>query len=132
MNNLQDRLQDVFFYGLYIDKEILESKGVEARNPRIAAVSGYKLRVGKYATLLREENAKAHGIVFSLTHEEIDKLYAGAGLDMYVVEALLVETKQGASLPVLCCNLLIPPLDDESNPEYSMKLDACMKKYGVL
>ena len=131
MDNSINRLQEVFFYGLYMDPQILKSKGVEPRNSRIATAYGYKLRVGKYATLLRDEMSAANGIVYSLTHEEIEKLYAGSGLDMYVAEALMVETKDNSHLAVLCCNLLVPPLEGESNQEYFDKLIICMDKYGV-
>lgn len=52
MDNSNQRLNDVFFYGLYMDEEILKSKNVEPRNKRIAVVYDYKLRIGKMATLL--------------------------------------------------------------------------------
>ena len=71
MDNSLNSLQEVFFYGLYMDPEILKSKGVEPRNPRIAIVKGYKLRIGNMATLLRSEGSEANGIVYSLTHSEI-------------------------------------------------------------
>jgi len=36
MDNSTDRLHDVFFYGLYIDEEILKSKDILVRNKRSA------------------------------------------------------------------------------------------------
>ena len=131
MDNSEHRLQEVFFYGLYMDPEILTNKGVTPRNPRIATVKGYKLRIGKLATLLRDEKSQAGGIIYSLTHHEIDKLYKGSGLVAYVPESLSATTESNVTLSVLCCNLLIPPTTDESNPEYLEKLTTCMKKYNV-
>ena len=34
MDNSKDRLLDVFFYGLYMDEEILKSKNVNPRKKR--------------------------------------------------------------------------------------------------
>jgi len=104
MDNTKNRLNEVFFYGLYMDPEILQTKGVAARNPRKATAKGYRLRIGKMATLLREAEREAYGIVYQLTHSELNALYWGAGLTGYVAEALSVETEEGKALAVLCCN----------------------------
>lgn len=132
-DNSSIRLHDTFFYGLYMDPDILRSKGVEPRLPRKASAPGYQLRIGKMATLLRvpEAEAEAHGMVYALTHAEIHTLYWGSGLDAYVAEAVLVKTEQGDILATLCCNLLQPPADHESNPEYRDKLKACLQKLGL-
>jgi len=131
MDNSNQRLNDVFFYGLYMDEEILKSKNVEPRNKRVAVVNDYKLRIGKMATLLRAKDAKVYGLVYSLTHDEIDTLYVKSGLTDYIAEALIVELDDKSSIPVLCCNLLNPPSDDENNDEYHQKLKKCMKKYKL-
>lgn len=131
MSNSESRLNDVFLYGLYMDPDILRSKNVEPRNPRVGYAEGYKLRIGKLATLLREEGAQAYGLVYSLTHEELSLLYAKSGLDMYVSEALIVTIESGEAIPVLCKNLLTPPEESESNEEYRTKLLQCMERLNV-
>lgn len=131
MNNSESRLHDVFFYGLYMDPEILRSKSVEPRNPRLGWVNDYELRVGNLATLLRKPNAQVYGLVYALTHKEIDLLYSKSGLDMYASEALLVELNSGEVIPAICSNLISPPNESESNKEYTAKLLQCMKKLNV-
>lgn len=139
MNNSVSRLHDVFFYGLYMDPEILRAKSVEPRNPRLGYAAGYTLRIGNMATLLRDTDpsARAFGLVYALTHAELSMLYDQAGLDMYIAEALLVTLctadglDSGTSLPSLCCNLLEPPADHESNPAYQARLLQCMLRLGV-
>ncbi len=130
MDNSANRLQEVFFYGLYMDENILKSKNVIPRNPRPASVNGYKLRIGKMATLLRCKNSQAFGMVYSLTHAEINKLYIESGLTDYIAEAItvLIENKP---LNTLCCNLLNPPQNEDSNNEYFEKLKICMNKYNL-
>ena len=73
-DNSRERLHEVFFYGLYMDPDILEQKGVEPRNPRIANAEDFELRIGNKATLLRAPGESTHGIVYSLTHQEINSL----------------------------------------------------------
>jgi hypothetical protein len=41
----------VFFYGLFMDVDLLRSKGAQPENPRLASVSGFALRIGQRATL---------------------------------------------------------------------------------
>ena len=124
-DNSESRLHNVFFYGLYMDPEILRSKGVEPRIPRKAKAKGYLLRIGNKATLLRDETCQVYGMLYSLTHAEIDRLYRGSGLDEYVAEALNVEADK-KSVAALCCNLLVPPAKDETNPEYETRLRQVM------
>lgn len=131
MNNSNQRLQNVFFYGLYMDEVILKSKNVIARDKRISVANGYELRIGNMATLFRKDNAKAYGITYSLTHDEIDILYKKSGLTQYVSESIVVELEDGSSIPTLCCILLNPPKADEKNDEYFQKLIKCMSSYKL-
>lgn len=130
-DNSKNRLHDVFFYGLYMDRDILEQKGVQPRNPRLARADNFELRIGNKATLLRAPGKEAYGIVYSLMHSEINTLYWGSGLDEYAAEALLVET-EGQETPVLCCILIEPPGEEESNQEYQQRLEYVMKRLGLL
>lgn len=129
-DNSKERLHEVFFYGLYMDPEILKQKGVKPRNPRIASAKNFKLRIGNKATILRAPGELAHGIVYSLTHSEINSLYWGSGLNEYASESLLVNVGN-EKIPALCCNLVQPPDKHESNAEYKQKLNAAMEKLGL-
>jgi hypothetical protein len=131
MDNSKDRLHKIFFYGLYMDEEILKSKGVNPRDKHLVKAKNYRLRIGNMATLLRDESSEAYGIVYSLTYEEIDKLYKDAGLIQYVTEVVLVETEDSKEIVALSCILLNPPTVDEDNPTYVESLLKCMKKYKL-
>lgn len=130
-DNSSKRLHDVFFYGLYMDAEILALKGVQALNPRKAVAPGFELRFGEKATMLRQAGKQTHGMLYSLTHDDINKLYWGAGLNQYRSEAIMVDTAEQSGVAALCCNLLDPPKDNESNPEYASKLKQVMQKLGL-
>jgi hypothetical protein len=111
---------DVFFYGLFMDAELLRTKGAEPVNTRIAAVPGFELRIGQRATLLR--NACAWGMLMQLTHAEIEQLYSEPSVQAYRPEAVLAQLRDGSFLPALCFNLVDPPAPEEKNPEYAAKL----------
>ena len=131
MDNSINRLHDVFFYGLYMDEEILKSKNIPIRNQRSGYIDNYALRIGNLATLMRTENSRAYGMVYSMTQKEIYSLYDGAGLDEYVTEALLCILSDGSEIAVLCKNLDQAPKEDESNDEYFSKLKNCMARYNL-
>jgi hypothetical protein len=129
-DNSKERLHDIFFYGLYMVPEILEQKGVVPRNPRKGTVEGFELRIGNKATLLRATGKTSYGMVYSLNHDEIYSLYQGSGLTEYAPEAIAVNIEKGV-IPALCCNLIDPPNERESNQEYESKLKAAMKELGL-
>jgi hypothetical protein len=133
IDNSKNRLLDVFFYGLYMDAEILKLKGVEARNPRFGYVENYKVRVGNFATMLRSFGDRVYGVIYSLSHQELYNLYWGSGLTQYGAEALQACTgRDGLNrIPVLCCNLIEPPDSSETNPEYEQKLEILCVKLGI-
>ncbi len=130
MDNSSSRLVEVFFYGLYMDDSILKSRDVVAKNKKVGYVDGYRLRIGKNATLLRDKNSKSYGVICSITHDDIYKLYGATGLINYVPEALIVRTDDSKNSPAICYVLLNPPRKDEINSDYYQKLTLCMKEYG--
>ncbi|MEU2154016.1 gamma-glutamylcyclotransferase family protein [Streptomyces sp. NPDC019396] len=130
-DNSPDRTVSVFFYGLYMDPDVLRAKEVEPRDGRPATAEGYSLRIGHRATLLRAPGAVACGMVYSITHAELDRLYWSAGLSEYRAEPLMVRTPNGEVIPALCCNLLQPPAEHEENPDYARSLHEAMMRAGL-
>src|SRR5262245_18033858 len=63
---------DVFFYGLFMDADLLRTKGVQPANIRQAAVRGFSLRIGQRATLVPDAKERSHGILMQLTQAEIE------------------------------------------------------------
>ncbi len=55
----RERRVEVFFYGLFMDEELLRGKGLEPE-----------------AALVPTPGAKVYGLVFSLTRSELDRLYS--------------------------------------------------------
>lgn len=122
---------EVFFYGLFMDVDLLRTKGVYPTNIRPASVPGFALRIGQRATLLRNPNGLAHGILMELTHAEIDQLYAEPTVQAYRPEAVLCELNDGSRIPALCFNLIEPPRPEEANSEYAAKLRGLATRLGL-
>jgi len=128
---MQSRPIDVFFYGLFMDAESLKAKGFHPVNGRQAYVSGMALHSGGRATLVPDPGTCAHGFVFGLTHDEIDRLYSEPSVAAYRPEAVIVQLADRSCIPALCFNL--PPSDEavQANPEYVEKLRAVASRLGL-
>lgn len=116
------RRVDVFFYGLFMDSDILKDGGINAVDPRRAYVDDYALRIGQRATLVPDSGARAYGMLFALTHDDLDRLYGAPGLECYRPEAVSVHAMEGGSCSALCYNLREPPNLDEASAEYASQL----------
>jgi hypothetical protein len=118
----------VFFYGLFMDPDLLKLKGIEVREAHAAHVDGYVLQIARRAVLAPAPNGRCYGMLFDLTHAELDTLYAGADLQSYRPEAVLAQTSKGEQVAALCYNVLEPADDSARNPEYAAKLRAVLEK----
>jgi len=114
----------VFFYGLFMDHELLRAAGIQPSPLRVARLPEYALKIEERATLLPAVGHTAYGVLTTLTHPELERLYSGPGLDAYRPEAVLVHSADGPPVPALCFNLLITPQPHERNPDYADKLRA--------
>ena len=120
--SMEPRGITVFFYGLFMDVDLLLSKGAHPAHPRSACVPGFALRIGQRATLIPNAESSAHGIIMELSHAEIEQLYSEASVSAYRPEAVLAQLADGSYIPALCFNLVVPPAPEEANSEYAMKL----------
>jgi len=113
---------DVFFYGLFMDGQVLREAGTKPSNFRRAYVADFALRIGQRATLVPSRGARAYGMLIALTHAELERLYSAPGLEVYRPEAVIAHPFEGEAMPALCYNLVQAPEPQERNPEYAMRL----------
>ena len=128
---MASRRIDVFFYGLFMDADLLRTKGVNPTNIRPASVPGFALRIGQRATLVPSPKGLAHGILMDLTHAEVEQLYSDSSVRAYRPEAVLCELRSGSRVPALCFNLVEPPRPDETNSGYAAKLRDLAVRLGL-
>jgi hypothetical protein len=125
---MSDRRIDAFFYGLFMDADVLRESGVTPTNPRRAYVEDFALRIGHRATLVPSVGSRAYGMLFALTHSEVERLYTAPGLEHYRPEAVLALPLEGTPAPALCFNLREAPSPHERNPEYAARLQRALSK----
>ena len=125
------RRVDVFFYGLFMDDALLREKGIDPMGRRIASVENFCLVIGARATLVPCEGRSVHGVLFSLTHAEVDALYSEDSVSVYRPEAVSVQLADRSITPALCFNLPAPPSADERNPQYVSKLRELAARIGL-
>jgi hypothetical protein len=128
---MSTRRADVFFYGLFMDQELLRAKGLQPQQVERGLVEGLALRIGQRAALVPVSGARVYGLVMSLTLDELAKLYSDPSVQAYQPVAVLVQLENGGRLAALCYNLPEPPSPAERNPQYAAKLRAVAKKVGL-
>jgi hypothetical protein len=122
---------DAFFCRLFMDEVVLRESGVEPRTRRTAVVPGYRLYIGPRATMVREFGAQVYGMVFGFTHEELDRLYSGAGLDMYRPEGVLAHVEDGTICAATAHNLGTAPVGSATKSAYAQRLGAVLARLGL-
>jgi hypothetical protein len=94
-----------FFYGSYINFNVLKEVGLVPDRWEAARLSGFDLRIRPRANLVRSDRHCVYGIVATASHAELGRLYAHARDvlgETYLPEAVLVETREGTWRPALC------------------------------
>lgn len=123
-------MMDCFFYGLFMDPDVLREAGVAAGNPRSAVLDGYALRIGKRATMVRDDLGRAYGMVYSISEGDLNKLYSAPGLEIYRPETVRVSILDGEVIEVACYLLPAAPDPSERNEAYAAKLREVLQKLG--
>lgn len=117
-----ERAIDVFFYGLFMDRDALSAEGFHPGPAQMASVAGFELRIGARATLAPADET-AWGMAMRLPADEVARLYGEASVADYRPEAVLATLQGGEIVPALCYNL---PADKQTgtNKDYAAALHA--------
>ena len=95
----------VFFYGLFMDENLLAAKGVVPSEVNLGFVDGYRLRIGERATLVRRPESRAYGAMMEISPREVTELYAEESVADYLPETVIVELMDGTQVEATCYNL---------------------------
>jgi hypothetical protein len=121
----------VFFYGLFMDADLLRERGVSPTVLGPASVADMTLRIGNRAALVAQAGARAHGIVMNVPTDDLDALYADDSLKLYVPQHVRAEFYDGSPIDALCYNLPAAPAPDERNPDYAARLRVVAARAGL-
>lgn len=117
----------VFFYGLFMDVDLLAKQGVAVERVTIGWVNDFAIRISQRATLVREAGGQAYGVLMDVDAGDLERLYAGTSVADYAPETLLVNTQNGNVIEATCYNLPAEKIVGE-NKEYAQKLLNLAKK----
>jgi hypothetical protein len=95
----------VFFYGSYINFDVLREVELVPERWEVARLHGFDIRIQPRANLVPSDRDCVYGVVATATHAELARLYAHARDvlgEVYLPEAVLVQTLAGLWRPALC------------------------------
>ena len=119
----------LFFYGLFMDQDLLAKKGVAAFNPRKAYLEDYSLKIGNRASLIPAEEDRAYGMLMSLEEDAVQELYGEAIVADYLPEYVQVKTENKEPIEAICYNLPLEALSG-TNVAYAQALYELALKLG--
>lgn len=111
----------VFFYGLFMDVNILKKNGITPSKVQKGYVQDYTLKIGNRASLITSKNDKAYGLVIDVDQHILDKLYAEPSVADYVPEEVSVHLNSGEKVIAWCYNLPLHSLSG-TNISYANSL----------
>lgn len=120
----------VFFYGLFMDRDLLAGKGIVATEMIAGCVDGYRLRIGQRATLVQHPSSRAYGVMMELASDQVAELYSEDSVADYLPELVVVKSADGSRTDATCYNL---PADliSGSNAEYASALLELATRLGL-
>lgn len=119
----------VFFYGLFMDEELLADKGVRPSGSSLAFLDNRALRIGERATLVHRNESRVYGVLMDVTASEVANLYAEKSVADYIPERVTATLLDGAQ--VEASSYILP--DDQvtgKNEDYAMALHDLAVRLG--
>ena len=92
----------VFFYGSFMDLEVLRTLGVVPRTFETAELKNWSITFSPMATLVQGEGDFVYGTIAELSLDEVRMLYSRGDLKRYYPVDITVSTKGNELVPVLC------------------------------
>lgn len=119
----------VFFYGLFMDENILAGKGIRPSDIKPGFVEGRCLRIGERATLVPQAGNRAYGVLMTVSRTDATRLYADNSVADYVPQTVTVRLLDGTEAEAACYNLPVDKVTG-TNPEYAEALLGIATRLG--
>lgn len=92
-----------FFYGSFMNPEVMSRVGHVAAQWEVSYVSGFEFSVAPRASLRAAPGRCAFGIATPMTHAKLDAMYATQSHgETYLPRAMLASDLSGKLRPVMC------------------------------
>ena len=113
----------VFYYGLFMDPDLLKKQGLSPKNAVITKLPDYKLLLGERATMIKSNGNDVWGMVMDLSKEELVSLYSDPSVAEY--EPVQVICHAENDVKIAAQTYILPmgyPLTPAKNSSYAKKL----------
>ena len=92
-----------FFYGSFMNSEVLAKADVRPTDVQMARLDGWDIKIAPRATLIPSDGRSVFGVLAQMTHADLEKLYTKDwfGFGTYLPEAVLVADSTGRVVPAL-------------------------------
>ncbi|MGL4611702.1 MAG: gamma-glutamylcyclotransferase family protein [Trueperaceae bacterium] len=109
----------VFFYGSYINFNVLKEVDLVPEAWEVACLAGFDIQIAPRANLIRSAEHTVYGILATATHRELERLYIehahGKLGEIYLPEAVLVQSLDGkfrVAMTYICHEMEPRPAED--------------------
>ena len=121
-----------FFYGSYINPNVLREAGLAPKRMDVARLPGFDIEIRPLANLVPSDQHTVYGILASATHSELDRLYAHARDvlgGVYLPHPVVVLNSNGQLEPALC--YIAPHIDPApAARDYVRRIVEPAREYG--
>lgn len=122
----------VFYYGSYMNREVLAEADLFPDELRVARLSGFDIGIEPLANLVVSDEHRVYGLLARATHAELDRLYRHARHvlgGLYLPFPVLAEELDGRLVPSLC--YIAPKLSPgPADPGYVDRILAPAREFG--
>ena len=123
--------QSVFFYGLFMDSDLLRAKGLRPGLARIGYIDGYALGLGARAYVKPSPGGRVYGTVMSLGPDDRIRLYAEPSVSDYRPMEVVVHLPGEGAVRAVTYNLPEAPSAGTPNPSYAERLREVAGRLGL-
>ena len=122
--------QTGFFYGLFMDSDLLGEKGFNPEFVCLAYLDGYQLAIGERATLIRSEGKRSYGVIIKVPEEELAVLYREPSVRDYKPCNVSPHSMSGQKIESVTYLLPEQHLAGK-NTQYAERLSQIAQKLGL-
>jgi AIG2-like family len=119
----------IFFYGSFMDLEILRTLGVVPQTFENAELKNWRITFSPMATLVRSERDSVYGAIAELSRTEVRKLYSRDDLKHYKPVDISVSTKRSKSVPAQVY-ISEPQMGQKPSVEYLQRVIRAAESLG--
>ena len=92
----------VFFYGSFINVDVLKDVDVVPETLVVTRLHGWEIQIAPLANLVPKDQGVVYGVNADCSHEELERLYSQSWVGTYLPEPVLVEiVKTGGYVPAV-------------------------------